>query len=218
MLRYAITNRLRLRDGEHAPETALLKQATCLASQGVDYFQLREPDLPVLALAQLAREILAIFRAGGDRTRLLIHSRPDIAIATRAHGVHLPSSPGALTPAQVRALYASAKLPVPTISVSCHTLDEVARAACANADEAATLILFGPVFEKIVGSAQNETRISDGSGLDLLHAACNAAGPVPVLALGGITPANTAACLAAGAAGIAAIRLFTELPQPIRRP
>jgi thiamine-phosphate pyrophosphorylase len=212
MLRYAITSRVRLGDGEPAREVALLRQATHLASLGIDYFQLREPDLTAAALADLAREILAIFRSHGDRTKLLIHSRPDIAIGTGAHGVHLPSHPGSLNTGQVRSLYASANLPTPAISASCHTLDEVARAASLNSGDAATLILFGPVFEKVVGTAQNETRISAGTGLDRLRAACNAAAPTPVLALGGITPANTSACLAAGAAGIAAIRLFGSLP------
>jgi thiamine-phosphate pyrophosphorylase len=75
-------------------------------------------------------------------------------------------------------------------------------------DSAASLILFGPVFEKRIGVKP----IAAGAGLDLLRAACAAAAPVPVLALGGITQANTAACLAAGAAGIAAIRLFLHEP------
>jgi thiamine-phosphate pyrophosphorylase len=212
MLRYAITNRLRLGDGEPARQTALLGQAAHLASLGIDYFQLREPDLPAATLIHLAREILAIFRSHGGRAKLLIHSRPDIAITSRAHGVHLPSHPGSLNPAQVRALYAAAKLPTPAISVSCHTLEDVARAASPNSGDAATLILFGPVFEKVVGTTQSETRISAGTGLERLRAACAAAAPTPILALGGVTPANTSACLAAGAAGIAAIRLFASLP------
>jgi len=86
------------------------------------------------------------------------------------------------------------------ISVSCHTLDEVRRAHEARVD----LILFGPVFEKRVA----RQLIQDGSGLKALEAACRAAEGTPVLALGGITLENTSACLAAGAAGIAAIRLF----------
>ena len=208
MLQYAITNRLRLGDGEPERRAALLRQAAYLAALGIDYLQLREPGLPAGVLVALAREILAILHAHGDRTQLLIHSRPDIAIATRSDGVHLPSHPGSLTPAQVRGIYASANLPAPIISISCHTVEEVARAASLNPDEAASLILFGPVFEKSVVENCAETRISAGTGLSLLHAACAAAGPTPIVALGGVTQANAPACLAAGAAGIAAIRLF----------
>jgi thiamine monophosphate synthase len=42
-----------------------------------------------------------------------------------------------------------------------------------------------------------------------LHRACVAAKTTPVLALGGITEENTIACMQEGAAGIAAIRLFS---------
>jgi thiamine-phosphate pyrophosphorylase len=204
MLRYAITGRTLYLGDEPARHRALLQQAAHLASANIDVLQLREKDLPAATLADLAREILAILRAHNAPTKLLINTCADIALASRAHGVHLTSAPGELTPAQVRALYAHANLPTPTVSLSCHTIEEVTRAA-QHPDEQArpTLILFGPVFEKAL--AANTT---PGTGLTLLTAACRAAAPIPVLALGGINEQNTPACLAAGAAGIAAIRLF----------
>jgi thiamine-phosphate pyrophosphorylase len=221
MLRYAITDRARFKGDEPARQSALLRQAARLAAAGIDFLQLRENDLSASELAVLARKLIATLRTVPtlpDPThpapRLLINSRADIALATCTDGVHLTSAPGQLTPAQIRTLYATASMPEPIISLSCHTLDEVARAASASPDERPTHILFGPVFEKVVAESLPSQksiaskRIAAGTGLDLLRAACLAAQPIPVLALGGITRANAAATLAAGAAGIAAIRLF----------
>jgi thiamine-phosphate pyrophosphorylase len=219
MLRYAITDRTLFGDEARVPHPSaassqmggmysvesLLQQAVHLASLNIDYLQLREKDLPAAFLADLAREILTILRAHNSPTKLLINSRADIAIATRADGVHLTSARGALTPAQVRTLYAHAGLASPAVSLSCHTLEEVTRTAQSPEDARPDLILFGRVFEKVVAAGT-----IPGTGLELLAAACRAATPIPVLALGGVTEQNTPACLTAGAAGIAAIRLFQQ--------
>jgi thiamine-phosphate pyrophosphorylase len=208
MLRYAITDRVRAPGEKPAQEAALLRQAASLAETGVDFVQLREKDLEPGALASLTRKLLTILRSHAHAPRLLINSRADVAVATGADGVHLTSATGELTPADIRQLYASAGLPEPIVSVSCHALSEIPPARDAHA----TLILFGPIFEKVVsvpeGRGQAESLISEGIGLNLLHLACATAAPTPVLALGGITPENTSPCLAAGAAGIAAIRMF----------
>jgi len=223
MLHYAITDRSCFsakpgQQAEPARQAALLRQAERLAAVGIDFVQLRENDLPAAELASLAHNLLATLCTNPAHTapKLLINSRADVAIATCADGVHLTSAPGQLTPAQVRALYAAASLPDPIVSLSCHTLDEVARAASASPNDRPTHILFGPVFEKVVAESHPSQKsiankkIAPGAGLDLLRAACLAAGPIPVLALGGITRANAAATLAAGAAGVAAIRLFLQ--------
>ncbi len=82
-----------------------------------------------------------------------------------------------------------------TIGASCHTQAEVARAAQAGADFA----VFGPVFEKARARP---------TGLDALREVCQE--KIPVLALGGVTLENAESCMQAGAAGIAAIRLFQD--------
>jgi thiamine-phosphate pyrophosphorylase len=200
MLRYAITSRASFSGDEPEQRAALLRQAFHWVRDGFDYIQLREKDLSSDALAALASEILEAIAATPGPTRLLINSRAEIAVATRAHGVHLTAAPEELTPAEVRRLYTSAKLPPPMVSVSCHSLIEVERARRNRADA----ILFAPVFEKSLRGGQH----IEGQGLDRLAEACRAASPVTVFALGGITRENAASCIAAGAAGIAGIRLF----------
>lgn len=216
MLRCAITDRTLHGQDEAARCAGLLHQARYIARKGVDFLQLREKDLPAHAVAALARGLLREFEAHAAdprrRTRLLINSRADIALACRADGVHLTSAEGQLTPALVRELYARAGLGEPVISLSCHTLPEVKRAGLQGAESSPDLILFGPIFGKRIASDQN----LPGTGLRLLREACAAAAPVPVLALGGVTADTVDECLAVGAAGIAAIRLFLPGAVPLR--
>ena len=202
MLRYAITSRAFYPGDELQQRAALLRQARRWVADGIDLIQLREKDLPAAGIAALARDILQSIAAATSPTKLLLNSRPDIAIATAAHGVHLTAAPDELTPAQVRTLYALANRPAPIITISCHTLEDVHRANVNQADA----ILFAPVFEKIIAGQT----ITPGQGLGQLRAACLAASPIPVFALGGVTLEKTPACLDAGAAGIAGIRLFHQ--------
>lgn len=219
MIRYAITDRIRSAGTESERRKELLRNAAAWAAEGVDFVQLREKDLEAGALADLARGIQAVFREQerhvGQRPKLLINSRADVAVAVEADGVHLTAQPGSLTPDDVRRLYAEVGLPEPVVSVSCHSLGDVVSARTAGA----SLILFGPVFEKVIADpeqpASAEALISYGTGINLLRTVCAAAGPVPVLGLGGITDKNAGACLEAGAAGIAAIRLFRGESLPL---
>jgi thiamine-phosphate pyrophosphorylase len=210
MIRYAITDRSRLppqnANAEAERRISLFALARQWAEQQIDYIQLREKNLSAAELEQIACAITAVIHGLKSGTKLLINSRADVALAAGAAGVHLTASPGQLTPAQVRTLFARAGRPAPVVSISCHTLDEVTRAR----NEQADLILFGPVFGKTIASSTRESlEVTPAAGLEALHAACEAAGEVPVLALGGVTEANTAACIAAGARGVAGIRLFT---------
>jgi thiamine-phosphate pyrophosphorylase len=198
VLRYAITNRALFPGSDPHQQAALTHQATRWITEGIDIIQLREKNLPPASLATLARNILHTLQ--GTSTKLLINSRADVATATSAHGVHLTSAPGELSPTQIRLVYASAKLPPPFISISCHTLAEVAQAS----SNEVSAILFAPIFEKSIAGRPS----IPGLGLDQLRTACEVAAPIPIFALGGVTLANAPLCHQAGAAGIAGIRLF----------
>jgi thiamine-phosphate pyrophosphorylase len=200
MFRYAITSRTLYAGNEPQRQTALVRETSRWAADGVDMIQLREKDLPDHDIASLAHEILEAIAAAGSLTKLLINSRVDVAVGVGAHGVHLTARHGEITPAEVRSLYASAGRGTGIVTVSCHTLDEVTHARNGGADG----ILFAPVFEKVVEGVI----VRPAQGLERLRAACLAAAPTPVYALGGVTLQNAGSCLDAGAAGIAGIRLF----------
>jgi thiamine-phosphate pyrophosphorylase len=180
-------------------EQRLLKKIAECASAGVDWIQLREKDLSARALEELAQKAVAAIPSGSP-TRLLINSRTDVALASCAHGVHLPAHD--LTASEVRVIMVRAGRPAPVIGVSTHSAEEVAQAEAHGADFA----VLGPVFEK---DGQLNPR-----GLELLRQACRRpridGEPMAVLALGGINLENARQCFAAGANGIAAIRVFQQ--------
>jgi thiamine-phosphate pyrophosphorylase len=193
-LLYYITDRSQFAGNENARRLALLAKIVEAARAGVDYIQLREKDLSARALESLAREAVVAVRENSSSTRLLINSRADVALAVEADGVHLRSED--IERGEVRGLSPDAARLL--IGISCHTPFEVLGAETKGADFA----VFAPVFEK-----RDIPGIQPKSCAEL-HQACVA--KIPVLALGGVTIQNAGQCLAAGAAGIAGIRLFQE--------
>jgi thiamine-phosphate pyrophosphorylase len=195
---YYITDRRQFAGDAREQEQRLLAKIVECAAAGMQYIQLREKDLESRELEDLAHKAMAAI--GASRTQLLINGRTDVALACGAHGVHLPAND--LSASEVRSIFARAGRSEPVIGVSAHSSSAVASAESHGANFA----VFGPVFEK-KGSANRE-------GLEQLRQICHrteaAQPPMPVWALGGITLENAGQCAAAGAAGIAAIRLFQQ--------
>jgi thiamine-phosphate pyrophosphorylase len=200
-LLYYITDRSAFPGDDFSRRRRLLEKIREAAWAGVDYIQLREKDLCTRQLESLAREAVTVIRETAPlRATLLVNSRTDVALAVQADGVHLRSDD--ISPHDVRTAWTKcgtgtlARQNSPRdlqIGVSCHSPAEVIEAA----HRGGTFTVFAPVFEK---------KDAHPAGLKLLKEACIA--NIPVLALGGITPANAHSCLDAGAAGIAGIRLF----------
>jgi len=200
LLLYYITDRSQFPGDENSRRIRLLETITQAIRCGVDYIQLREKDLSPHQLETLARESIQLRTENQElKTGFLINSRTDIAVASRAQGVHLRSND--ISPSEVKEIWTQCgSVAGVTVGVSCHSRAEVARAA----EEGADFAVFGPVF----GKASGERAHTNPTGLEALHEACQE--KIPVIALGGVTLENAQACIQAGAAGIAAIRLFQE--------
>ena len=181
-----------------SPEAVLLARMREAALAGLNWIQVREKDLETPPLVDLARSAVEACRNTG--TRILVNDRLDVAWASGAAGVHLGerSLPVAEVTRSVRARASADFL----VGASCHSLDRAQRAA----DEGADYVFFGPLF-----ATPSKASFGEPQGLARLEQVCQAIA-VPVLAIGGITEKNAAACIAAGAAGIAAIRLFQQAP------
>ncbi len=190
MIKCYITDRKSLRAGE-----MLLQAIARNFAGGPDWIQIREKDLSAIELFELVHSVLAL--ANPRAVKILVNSRVDVALATGADGAHLPS--GSPAPHVWRKLVPPSFL----IGVSCHSIAEVRAAEAEGAD----YVVFGPVFDPISKPAN-----SPAVGLRELSRAA-AAVKIPVLALGGITPANAESCVAAGAAGVAGISMFQKIFQ-----
>ncbi len=156
------------------------------ARDGVDMIQIRAKELSGRALAELVKSAVA-----ASRSKVLVNTRTDVALACGASGVHLPAA--SIAPRTIRRITPSGFL----IGVSCHTIDELRAAEQDEADFA----VFGPIFPSV-------TKAGMPIGLEALRTAAQAV-RLPIYALGGVTAENAPLCIQAGAAGVAGISLFT---------
>jgi len=171
------------------------------AAAGADWVQLREKDYSGTEWEELVKESLR--RVAGAKTRILVNDRMDVALTCGAGGVHLSENGIPVSDAmRLRDGFFAARRKEPDflIGTSCHSLGSALGAARAGAD----YIYFSPIF-----FTPSKANYGPPQGLERLTAICRAV-QIPVIAIGGISAENAASCLQAGAAGVAAIRLFQE--------
>lgn len=147
--------------------------------------QLRAPQLTAREVEREAMELVP-----SVRVPVVISSRCDIALAAGAAGVNLPERD--LSAHDARALMRHG-----LVGRSVHTVEAARRAEVEGAD----FVIFGPVW-----ASASHPEVAP-VGLDALAAVAGSV-RIPVLAIGAVNAERIPRCLAAGAAGYAAITLF----------
>lgn len=161
---------------------------TLVGPGGARVLQVRLKPASVDDIVRVARMARRVCDEAG--AQLVVNDRIDIALVVGADGVHLGQTDIPL--AEACALVGTRL----AIGVSTHDLQQV-RAAAALAP---AYIAYGPVFATT--TKQNPDPVQ---GIRALRAAVKAAGDIPVVAIGGITPHTAAAVYAARATSICAI-------------
>jgi thiamine-phosphate pyrophosphorylase len=179
---YAISNRQMCAD-----LAAFAREA---ASHGLRALQLREKDLPDAELLALALTI----REAAPSLNLFINDRPDIAQACNAYGIHTSEAGWPATRMHEH-------FPSLVCGKSMHA------ASPATDWSGMDFITFGPVF-----ATPSKLEIGMGPrGLGALRQVVELS-PVPVIAIGGMTPQRAAECVARGAHGVAAMSDLLQAP------
>ena len=183
-------------DRQQTAGRPLTEVIAAAARGGLGAVQLREKDLSARELYDLGvrlQEVLSPYRVP-----LLINDRIDVALALNAAGVHLA---GHSLPTRIaRRTLGPHKL----LGVSTHSLDAARQAA----EEGADFVVFGPVF-----ATPSKLAYGPPQGLPQLAAVVREV-PIPVLGIGGITPANLPQVRQTGAHGVAMIRAVLAAPDP----
>ncbi len=151
------------------------------------------PAAELVRIAAMARRVCD--EAGAA---LVVNDRIDVALAADADGVHLGQTD--LPLAEARAV-ADGRL---WIGISTHNPAQIRAAVDGGAD----YLGFGPVFP--TGTKANPDPVQGIAGL---REAVALAGGLPVVAIGGITPARAAEVYGAGAAAVCAIGAVNDAPE-----
>ena len=173
-------------------------QAALLLEGGAAVLQVRMKRAGAAALATVARAVGVLCRERG--AWLVVNDRLDVALAVGADAVHLGQEDLPLERART---VAAGRL---AIGVSTHSRAQAVAAARAGAD----YLGFGPVFPTT--TKRNPDPVQ---GLSALAEVVAAVAPLPVVAIGGITPGRAAAVAATGAAAACAVAAVNHAPDVV---
>jgi thiamine-phosphate pyrophosphorylase len=177
-------------------DVELVRTVVAAVEGGVDLVQLRDKEVPPAALFVLAERMREAIEG---RARLLINRSSFEGGRPPADGLHLPENGPPV--ADARIVLGEDAL----VGRSVHSL----AAAVAAEAEGADYVVAGSVFP-----SPSHPGLPP-AGLGYLREVCGHLW-IPVLAIGGVTPANAAGCLRAGAAGVAALSPLMRAADPER--
>lgn len=163
------------------------EQVERFAAGGATLIQLRDKTASPRQFYEAAVEALQVARS--LKVRIIINDRVDIAIAVGADGVHIGQDD--LPPEKARALVGENRL----IGYSTHDLQQAIRADSMPVD----YVAIGPVFQ--TSTKENPDPVVGLQALGLIKSQITK----PLVAIGGITLAQAAAVLQAGADSLAII-------------
>jgi len=164
----------------------LVDTAGELASVGVTLIQYRNKSGNVREMLDHARELK---RRVGSSVKLIMNDRADLCLAAKFDGVHVGQDD--LSPESVRKIIG----PDRWLGVSTHNPEQVAEADKTAAD----YLAIGPVFA--TSSKENPDPVVGLEGVRRARALTRK----PLVAIGGITRANAASVIEAGADSVAVI-------------
>jgi thiamine-phosphate pyrophosphorylase len=170
------------------------EQVERLAAGGATFIQMREKNLPPAQFFGEAMKVVELARQLS--VRIIINDRADVALATKADGVHLGQDD--LPAEAARRILGNDAI----IGYSTHNLDQAQRALSLPID----YLAIGPIF-----ATTSKSDTEPVVGLDGLRSVARTANTVPIVAIGGITFENVRAVIEAGATSVAVISaLLTE--------
>ena len=183
-----VTDRTRTASGD------LVETVSAAVAAGVCMVQLREKDMPAGQLLQLANQLRAVTKG---KSLLIVNDRVDVALLSGADGVQLGEEAMCVTEAR--------KLMGPNLLIgsSVHSVEGAVSAESNGAD----FLVLGAIFE-----TTTHPEVETG-GLALVEAVTRHV-RIPVLGIGGITPANVRSVIDGGAAGAAVITAISMAPDP----
>jgi thiamine-phosphate pyrophosphorylase len=182
-------------DAELCAERAIdpIQLADIWIEAGVRLFQLRAKALGGGEFLKLAIELAA--RAERAGATFIVNDRADIAAASRAAGVHLGQDD--LPPRDVRPLLA----PTAVVGLSTHNRAQVDD----GLRQPVSYLAIGPVF-----ATRSKANPDPVVGLDGVRRAVEQSGPMPVVAIGGITLERVPEVLRTGVTSVAVISDLLE--------